>query len=387
MFWHKELDGEHAFYANGLLRSLFLSMTSIFIPIYIYSLSSSLLLVIGYYIVQRIIVAFTVFPISKIIERVGFRRSITYSVLFLIISTISLIMVKHNIWWLLVAVISEGLQVPFYWISRDSALSQDFDAKHMGRKVSSLVVLENIASLLGPFAGGALLYFSSYQVLFTVTVGILGLSVIPLWGMPSHAHKNGVSLRGFWYFLTNGRNRHQAVANFGAAMNDYGNGVVWPLILFIGGISHAGMGAIYSMVGGVAILVQYFTGTWFDKLRARNDYADEGVYGFAVVGVSIIWLIRFFANGFAQILPLDISRQLFSSVQANFYSDYLHLGGKRMGSIAYWVYMEVIYSMGAIFLFTLMGVGIYFDVWKELVVGSIALWSLSTIVIARESNL
>jgi MFS family permease len=385
--WHKEIDGAHAFYANGLLRSLFLSMTSIFVPIFIYNLSSSLLMVIGYYILQRLIVSVVVFPVSRVIEKIGFRHSIAYSVVFLIISTVSLMMTRQNIWWLLLSVVTEGLQVAFYWIARDSALSQDFDTKHMGRKVSYLVVLENIASLLGPFAGGVILYFSGFQTLFSFSVIILCLSILPLWRMASHSHKNGVSLGGFWYFVTNGRNRHQVVANFGASMNDYGNGVVWPLILFFGGISTTSLGVIYSMVAVMAIAMQYMTGAWFDKLRARNDFADEGVYGFAVVGVSFIWIGRFFVHGLSQVLPLDIVRQLFSSVQANFYSDYLHLGGKRAGSIAYWVYMEVVYSMGAIFLFTLMGIGIYFSIWRELVIGTIALWSLATMVIARESNL
>ena len=58
-----------------------------------------------------------------------------------------------------------------------------------------------------------------------------------------------------------------------------------------------------------------------------------------------------------------------------------------MGSIAFWVYMEVVYSMGAIFIFSIMGLGVYLGIWKELVIGSIALWSLATIVIARESNI
>ena len=58
-----------------------------------------------------------------------------------------------------------------------------------------------------------------------------------------------------------------------------------------------------------------------------------------------------------------------------------------MGSIAFWVYLEIIYSLGGIVIFGLMAIGVYLGIWKELVIGSIALWSLATIVIARESNL
>jgi hypothetical protein len=385
--WHRDIDSTHAFYINGLLRALFVALTSIFVPLFIYSLKSSLMLVVLYYVIERLIVVFIVFPLSKLIEKIGFRRSIALSVIFLMGYTICLYLAKSNFLWIWIAAICGGIQIPTYWISRDSALSQDIEGKRMGKKLGYLMVLENIASLLGPFAGGLIVMFAGYPTLFLMGLTILFLSVIPLWGMPSHSHKNGVSVSGFWYFLTNGRYLHQAVANFGSAMNDYGNAVIWPLLIFLQGIKEAKLGAVYSGVAVAAILMQYFTGPWFDKLRAKKGYADEGVYGFVSVGVAMAWVGRFFVSGIYQIASLDISRQLFSAIHGNFYADYMHLGGKRMGSIAYWVYMEIIYSLGAITVFGVMAVGIYFGIWKELVMGTIALWSLATIVMARESNL
>jgi len=386
-FWHKGIDGVHAFYVNGLLRSLFMSLTTIFVPIFIYGLAKSIWPVIWFFVVQRAFMIFIALPLSKIIEKIGFRKSISLSVIFLMGYTVALMLAAQNINWLWVAAMCGGIQTVLYWVSRDSALSQDIDSKNMGTKMGYVTVLENIAELLGPFAGGAIVVFFGYQYLFVSALVILVVSTIPLWWMPPHAHKNGVSLGGFWYFLSSGRYLHQVVANFGSAMNDYGNGVIWPLLLFFQGINNEKLGAIYSVVAVVTIVVQYVSSKWFDRLRARKDYADEGVYGFASVGVAASWLVRIFASGIGQILPIDIGRQIFSAVYMNFYSDYLHLGGKRMGSIAYWVYMEMIYSFGTIFIFGVMAIGVYFGVWKEMVLSTIALWSLVTIVIARESNM
>lgn len=394
-FWHKNIDSVHAFYVNGLLRSLYMSLTTIFVPLFIYSqgiqiwgnMQSAILLVGGYFIVERILVVVSVFPLSKLIEKIGFRKSITLSVIFLIGYTVALLLAPTNMAWLWVSAACGGLQIPLYWISRDSALSQDIESKNMGTKMGYIVVLENISGLLGPFAGGAIVAFLGYQALFICALGVLGLSTIPLWWMPPHTHRNGISLLGFWSYLTNGRYIHLAVANFGSAMNDYGNGVIWPLILFLKGITDAKLGAVYSIVAVVTIAIQYTTGAWFDRLRSRRDYTDEGVYGIASVGVSIAWIIRLFVTGLSQVISIDIGRQLFSAVYTNFYSDYLHLGGKRMGSIAFWVYMEVIYSFGAIMLFVVMALGVYYGIWEELVLITISLWSLSSIVVARESNL
>lgn len=385
--WHKGLDGIQAFYVNGLLRSLFMSLTAIFVPIFIYSLYSSLLYVVYFFIIERLVVMLAVFPISKIIEKFGFRKSIAISVGLLMGYTTCLYVSKDHGAWLFVASILGGLQIPFYWISRDSALSQDVGDNVMGKSLGYLTVFENIASLFGPFTGGVIIMFLGYQALFAVAFVILTLSLVPLWNMHSHTHKNGVSIRGFWYFLTDGRYLHQVVANFGASMNDYGNGVIWPLILMFANITDARLGLIFSSMAIAAIGVNYVAGTWFDRLRNKKDYSDEGVYGFATLLMSVTWVLRFFVRGISMIIPLDIVRQIFGSVYSNFYSDYLHLGGKRNGSIAYWVYMEIVYSAGAITVFGIMMIGIYLGIWKELVVGTIALWSLATIVIARESNL
>lgn len=393
--WHRDIDCVHAFYANGLLRSLYMSMTTIFIPLFIYTLGMStwgsyqkaLLLVAMYFIAERVLVAIIVFPLSRIIEKIGFRKSITLSAIFLIGYTLTLLLAAQNLNWLYASIVCGALNIPLYWISRDSALSQDISDKKMGSKMGYIVVLENISGLLGPFAGGAIVAFAGYSTLFVVALVILGLSTIPLWWMPPHSHKNGVSLAGFWYFLTNGRYFHHAVSSFGCAMNDYGNGVIWPLLLFLQGIHAEKLGSIYSIVAVVTIAIQYFSGQWFDRLRSKKDYSDEGVYGIASVGLSISWIVRMFVTGIAQVLPVDIGRQLFGAIFSNFFSDYLHLGGKRMGSIAFWVYLELTYSFGAIFIFSVMAVGIYFGIWKEMALITISLWSLATIVIARESNL
>lgn len=372
-----------------------MSMTTIFIPIYVYGLglkltgvvSKAILLVVLYFIVERVLIIAIVLPLSKLIEKIGFRKSISLSVLFLLASTASFLLAEKHLNWLWVSTVCMGINIPLYWISRDSALSQDIEGSKMGSKMSYIVVLENVAGLLGPFAGGAIVAFFGYPTLFVVAIFILALSTIPLWWMSPHSHKNGVSFAGFKYFLSNGRYLHQSVANFGCALNDYGNGIIWPLILFLQGVSHEKLGGVFSLVAVIAISVQYLTGKWFDKLRSRKDYADEGVYGFATVWVGLSWIGRIFANGIGQIIAIDLSRQVLGTVYSNFFIDYLHLGGKRMGSIAFWVYMEIIYSLGAIFIFGVMAVGVYFGIWKELVLVTISLWSIATIVMARESNM
>jgi len=372
-----------------------MTLTTIYVPIFLYLKGNEvwgqarygLLLVIAFFAIQRLMIMLGLFPLSKMIERMGFRKSISLSVIFLMGYTGSLLLANSNVWWLLGATICGSIQITLYWLSRDSALSQDIKFGMMGSRMGYIGVLENIAGLLGPFVGGVIVAVYGYSTLFVVALIVLAMSAIPLWWMPPHSHKNGVSFAGLWYFLSDGRYVHQALASFSTAMNDYGNGVIWPLILFIQGIRDEKMGAVYSMAAVVTIVIQYLAGSWFDKLRSRKDYSDEGVFGIASVGLSIAWIVRMFVSSFMQVVSIDLGRQLFNAVYANFFTDYTHLGGKRMGSIAFWVYMQAVYTMGVIFILGVMAIGVYFDIWKELVLITIALWSLGSILVARESNM
>lgn len=388
-------DGVHAFYFNGLLRALVFALITIFVPVFVYeravviygTMQIGLLMVAGYFLLQRSVTLIVAVPASKIIEKIGFRRSVSLSVVLLIGHLVALIAARDNFMYVWVASLLVALNIPFYWIARDSALSQDTAGNQMGRSMAGLAVLEKIASLTGPFVAGTLIGLWGYRTMFGVALAILLLSAIPLWWMPHHTHKNGVSLSGFWWWVTGRRYFHQAVAQAGAVMEDYGLSVFWPLTLFLIGFKAGTLGSIFSGVAIVSVAVQYLAGIIFDRLRRRGHKIDEVVFGFATVGTALTWLVRLFIYSVTQVVVTDSFGQLFQTIYYGFQSDYAHLGGKRMGSIAFWVYLQMMYSLVSIGLFGLMIVGIYWGVWKEILFVTTSLWVLVSMVQARESNM
>jgi hypothetical protein len=287
----------------------------------------------------------------------------------------------------LLAAILSGINIPLYWIARDSALSQDIEGKGMGRTISVIAALEQVAAMMGPFVAGFIVTAWGFTTLFVVAVCILVLSAIPLWWMPPHTHKNGVSLAGFVQWLKNGRYTHQAVGIAGSATQDYGLATFWPLALLLMGVELTTMGTIYSLVAVVALTIKLLAGKVFDTLHAKRGFADEIVFAVASVGSSIMWVVRLFLSSVGGVLVADAVGEIFQSIYYNFHSDYAHLGGKRMGSIAFWVYAEMIYSLAVIGIMGVMLVGVYWGVWKELTFATISVWVLASIVLGRESNL
>ncbi len=388
-------DGVHAFYANGLLRAFVLALITIFVPVFVYeratatygSVTIALLIVALYFFVQRLVTLIVDVPVSHIIEKIGFRRSVGISVIFLMAHLSALIAMRTNFAYIWVATMCLSLNLPFYWIARDSALSQDAASQKMGRAMAGIAVLEKIAALAGPFVAGMIILRWGFGTLFIIALVLLAVSAVPLMWMPHHTHKNGVSFTGFWLWVTGRRYFHQAVSQAGAAMEDYGLGVFWPLSLFIIGFNAGTLGAVFSGVAIVSVAVQYVSGIVFDRLRRRGHEMDEVVFGFATVGTALVWLVRLFISTVFQVVAVDSFGQLFQTVYYGFQSDYAHLGGKRMGSIAFWVYLQMTYSIVALFAFGLMAVGVYFGVWKELLFLSTAWWVLVSVVQARETNL
>ena len=383
------------FYLNGMLRSLVFALVGIFTPVFLYKLGIEefgaakygIMLVAGYYIVMRITTLAGVIPISWIIKKIGFRRSIAISLLILAINLGSLLFAGNHFWLVLVSAIAGGLNIPFYWVARSSAISQDSDKVQVGRQLGNLMTIEQITTMLGPFAAGMIIEKWGFQPLYILALVILVISVIPLLSMPHHTHLNGASWRGFGLWLTNRRYFHIGVGIGSRAIDDYSISVLWPLAIFAMGIRVGTMGGIFTLVAIASLVVRMVIGRVFDKLHAKHDFSDELLYGVSACVNSIAWILRIFVGSVGAILLLDMSGTIFGTTYSSLYVDYELLGGKRMGSIAYWVYGEMIYSLMAIGLFLMVGVSAWYGIWKELFMILASFWVLISIVMARESNL
>jgi hypothetical protein len=280
-----------------------------------------------------------------------------------------------------------GWIVPTYWIARHSVISQDTDGKQIGKAVGALATLEGIASFLAPISGGVIILWWGYPVLYAITAVILLLSMIPLASMPHHTHNNGANLQGFGHYLTNRRFFHQVVGLVGLVGFDYGMYIIWPLLMYTLAVKIETVGWIFSLSAGIGIVAKYLIGNIFDKLHNKGGYVDEWVFMLALGGVVVGLIARIFVHDFNSIVVLEIVTSLIAIVYLQFACSYFVLGGKRMGTIAFYVYSEMIYSIGVIVLMALFAIGIYAQMWREMVYMVGAGWILSSVVLARESNM
>lgn len=391
---HFHFEGMMAFYINATMRALVFALVGIFTPIFIYkevlAVSNNvngLLAVLGYYLIVRVTVLLITIPVAKIIEKLGFRWSVLTSVVFLGISLMALFFASGGLGWFLVAAVVSGVNIPFYWVSRNSAISQDSKSSTIGKQVGMLTVFERVAGMLGPFVGGEVIELWGFSTLYGLAFAILLLSVIPLFSMPHHIHRNGVSLHGFVMWIKGRQFFHQAVATVGRSFDDYSGSVVWPLVIFLFGTRLGTVGMVFSFLTALAVAVRYLSGLLFDRLYKKGGMEDERLFGLVAVGQSITWILRIFASSVVHVLWIDGVGTLFGTTYRNISDDYKYLGGKRMSEIAYFAYIELMYSIGVIVFVSLGMIGIYLGIWKEILFTVTSLWVLVSIVQARESDL
>lgn len=346
-----------------------------------------ILLVCGYYIVTRLTTLLAALPSSWIIERIGFRRSIAISLFFLVIGLASLLLADTYLWLVVVSAVAGGLKIPFYWIARSSAISQDSDKEHVGSQMGTMTTVELAATLLGPLSAGLLIEKWGFGSLYGTALVVLLISFIPLIHMPHHVHKNGASLRGFWLWVKNKRYAHIGVGMGARAVDDCSVSVLWPLAIFVMGVKTAVLGGMFSAVAVISLVTRMLSGKVFDRLRAKHDWSDEVVFSLSAVVNSIVWVGRLFVASVGSILMLDMAGAVFGTLYSSFYLNYAQLGGERMGSIAYWVYGEMMYSIMTIGLFVAVGIGAWYGIWREMFMLMASFWVLVSIVMARESNM
>ena len=98
---NRKISSVNALFANTMLRTAAVSLFGIFEPIFIYGLTGRLETVLFYYLIARGGTLIFSIPAANLIIRLGFRRSVLFSNIFLSGLIISLILSGKSLFWLI----------------------------------------------------------------------------------------------------------------------------------------------------------------------------------------------------------------------------------------------------------------------------------------------
>lgn len=356
---YKELNGIQAIYINNLMRTLALSLGGLFSPLYVFlfgyegaTLVAGLRVIILSIVVERVTVTVLAIPLGRLVYKMGFKWSVLWGSFLLSIYFLLPTVFDRSLVLIVVMSFLSALSILIYWIARNSLMSMDGDRGHYGHDVSYMAITERLVSILGPFVGGYLVATGGFQVLFAVVTIVSIISALPMFFMVNHKIIDGISLSGLVDFVKSKKNKHLNIAFFGQGLNNTVDGFLWPVFFFLVLGSYELMGGVTSMIMALTIFIIYLAGKKFDKQRAVGGEIDEVNFTKAGVWLAVLSFVRpLFA------VPVSMIGHVFVfSASIPFWwiphDGYLYSAGKRMESpLAFYVYREVVYSIGRFSLF------------------------------------
>ena len=399
-WWHRKalrsavrVSGVRAIYLNNLLRGLGYSMVGIFFPIYVFlwgfergGLGLGLKTLLFSVALERLGVVLLAIPLGKLVYKIGFK----YSILISAIATSTWFIIPsifpRSLGVIIALALVSAIEIPIYWLARLSIMSLDGEKDGYGAEVSLLSLIDQASSILGPFVGGILLAANGFGLLFTVSTFICMLSTIPVFFISDYRIKDGISLKGFFEWLSDKSQRHIHIASFGQGWANFVDAYFWPLFIFVIIGSFTVLGTITSITFALSSVAIFIAGKMFDKKRAMGGMEDEHEYTLATILLSLITVVRPILSSISSLFGLDAFFRIVLPFWGVGYESYLYTAGsKARSALEFFTYREIVYSAARVIgpAILLIFVGTSYFWWATFALGSIG--TVATLGMQKES--
>jgi len=283
-------------YLSISIKAFAVSLIGVFIPVYFYQQGYTFFSIFLFYALWSLTHLLFSMPSALISSKLGLKRSISLSIPFLILFFFFLYTLKNFNWPLPLLSILIGLSTSLFWLSYHIDFAKFSDRKNRGKQIGFSKIIISVFSVLGPVAGGIILTFVGFEILFIIVSVLLIGSVIPLFFSKEVHEPSSFSLRGFF----KGQKIKDILSYIGCGIEGRMGVVVWPLFIFIFILSekYISLGLVSSLTLGVALISTIFVGKFSDIYR-RNILKIGSVFN------AIIWIVKSFIITPVQVFITD----------------------------------------------------------------------------------
>ncbi|MCA9349310.1 MFS transporter [Candidatus Saccharibacteria bacterium] len=320
------------------VRTLALSMVSVFLPLYLYNLGYSLTAIMWYFLVFSLVRIPANFIAGYVIGKIGPKHTIAISTIAETTYMILLVSLKSFGWPILLLSVVQSIANSLFFTAYHVDFSKIKQTSDAGKEFSHMVVLEKIFGMIGPLVGGILATLVDVRLSVGVSIALLMLSLVPLFlsGEPVKLNQH-VFYGGITQKLVSSKANILAILaiNLGTVLSS----ITW--VLFIGiavfrNDVYAYIGVLATVTTLLSIILAKYIGNQTD-LGKGPKYMRIGAYGGVVFSLTKIFVntpMAVAANSFFDAQALTI-RQI--PLGKGFYSETDNFPGQR---IAYMVMLE-----------------------------------------------
>lgn len=279
-FQNKQLN---ELYLSVFLRSLAISLISIFIPIYLLQLGFRIFDVALFYLIYFGLLALLTPFAMKLNAIWGVRKTMSLGILMLIIHYYLLNGLTSGSSYYLIATIV-GIAEALYWSAYNFEFTNSSVIKEEGRGLSTLKIISIISGILGPFIGALVISHVSFTLLSIIVSIILFISITPLFfSKDFKVPNNKLSIKKIIH-ADSARKAFAYQADGALLMSTM---LFWPVFIYLAIKNIVSLGAIFSITSLLTIFVIKYLGKEAD--RDMKNTLKIGVFIFAP-----FWIIRLF---------------------------------------------------------------------------------------------
>jgi MFS family permease len=279
-------------YGSVAIGNLSQALITIFEPIFLYNvvnltIPQILWFMAGIYALYAFLIPFA----AKLVSKVGYSRSILFSVPFQVLYWFLILGSEQNVIYLVPAAIAFAIQKSLYWPALHASMAQYANRQQVGREFSMMYAIMNLMQIIGPMFGGFISTLFGINSVFIVASIIYFCSVIPLFW-----HKE--KIKKFKYRF------HDTVALYkkypARFVGYFGFGeellvlTIWPI--FIYGIlsSYQDTGALVTIATLIATGLGLYIGFYTDK-HSKDSLIKAGTLIYALTWLARIPVVSPFA--------------------------------------------------------------------------------------------
>jgi len=346
-------------YINIAIRAFALSLSTIFIPIYLLNIGYTFGSVFLFYALTRAVHAAISIPAAKLASRYGFKHMIFYSIPFLIAFFALLFSIETYRWPLSLLAVVGGLNAGLFWIGFHVDFGKFSSRKRRGTELGRIIILSSVLAVAGPFLGGVTAMYLGFKILFFAIAGMLLLSTIPLfWSKDLHSPAK---------FTMAGVFKNQSMGNllsfFGYGIDRALGLVVWPVFLFFNVLDSYGvLGSIFSVMLLFSLLLTLVISKLVDSYRRT-------ILRIGSLMNAAVWVARTFVKTPIHVFITDALYGISHTAVYLPFNALAYDKANKKDLVKFTVFREIVLNLGQVAIFLTM----YFfsDFIMEFIIGGV----------------
>lgn len=376
---YQALSGLTGLYLYTLLRDIGRGLVNIFIPIFIYKITNSLIMPFIFYAYYHFLTVLNMLWAPKVISKIGIDWSAAIGAFLRALSLVFFILAGQNVVFLYLAFTLWGILVAFTWIPHHfTVLKADDGDLHFGKESSLVLIFQQIAGAITPLVGGLIILLLGFDNLYKIAIVFIFLSAFPLFFDKIEKKDMHFSLPQLKKDIFDKKLKKINFGFLGEGLEGNSIVVLWPLFiyLYIGEVHKVGL--VTAAALGISLIALFFMGKYTDK-KGKNWSGK--IFGLLLV----VWLLKSFLRSALGFIGIDSAYYLLVSLAFLVYNATIYEFAVSKHRLEFLTRREMLYHAAGFLSCLLCAISIScFDFWLTgFLLAALGVWFIKRTVLNK----